>query len=621
MPVAPHPLDPSFDEALALHRAGQFAVAAQRYQQLLAIDPQYAKAWHVLGLVHFQTGDPVTAVDYIQRAIQLRNDNSVYYGNLGNILRNLGRNIDAIPVLERAVALDADYFDARVSLAATLTAICRADLAVPHFQTALAQRPDHAEAHSSLAHALIELGDADGARREYRESQALAPSPSTQVLSVTQLPPVYRSHEEMQFWRDRLEADIDGLVATGTTVDLNVYSAMPVFSLAHQGFNDVAIMRKLARLYRPATVTAPLQRPPQAAGKIHVGFVSSHFRDHTIGKLMRGFVDHLDRREFFVTVFSLGYHDDETAQKIRAGADQYVPLTTDHHGARHAIAAAGCDVLLYTDIGMDSTTYSLAFSRLAPVQCVSWGHPDTTGIDTVDYFVSSELFESPAADAHYSEKLVRLPTLPFCYYPPKIPDELPGRSALGLDPDAHVYCCPQSIYKFHPDFDPVIAEILRRDPLGHLVLIKWMYPLPDEVLLERWRRTMPDVVDRVRFVPRLSQPKFMNLLASSDLLVDPLRFGGGNTSAEAIALGTPIVTLPDQFMRSRITAAFFRQMGIHELIASTPDEYVAQAVRLGTDRAYNAAMRERILAAHGRLYEDLNAVRALEDFFRRAVRG
>ncbi|MBL8825654.1 MAG: tetratricopeptide repeat protein [Planctomycetaceae bacterium] len=621
MTAVAHPLDPLFEEALTLHRAGQFAAAAQRYEQMLASDPNYAKAWHVLGLVRFQTGDPVRAVEFIQRAIQLRNDNPVYYGNLGNILRNVGRHIEAVGVLERAVALDAKYFDARVALASSLTAICRAELAVPHFQSALADRPQSAEVHSGLAHALCEMGDADGARREYAAAQALVPSPSTQVLAATQLPSVYRSHADLRAWRERLEHEVDALLAAGVQVDLNQHNALPVFSLAHQGFNDVDLIRKIARLYKPATITTPPQRPPQAAGKIHVGFISAHFRDHTIGKLMRGFIDHLNRDDFYVTVFSIGFHDDETARKIRAGADQYVPLSADHHAARPTVAAMSCDVLFYTDIGMDQTTYALAFSRLAPVQCVSWGHPDTTGIETIDYFVSSELFESAEADAHYSEQLVRLPTLPFCYYPPELPSGLPGRAALGLDPAAHVYCCPQSIYKFHPDFDPVIAEILRRDPLGQLVLIQWIYPLPDEVLLERWRGTMPDVVDRVQFVPRMSQPKFMNLLASSDLLLDPLRFGGGNTSAEAIALGTPIVTLPDEFMRSRITAAFFRQMEIPELIVDSPESYIEQAVRLGTDRAYNAQIRERILAAHGRLYEDRRAVRALEDFFRRAVQG
>ncbi len=395
MPPVAHPLDPNFEAALVLHRAGNFAAAAERYQAMLAVDPNYAKAWHTLGLVHSQTGNPIAALQFIQRAIELRSDNPVYHSNRAMILRGLARNLEAAQSFERALELDPTFVDARLAFASSLTAICRADLAVPHYEQVLAATPNSAEAHASYAHTLGELCDAEGARREYQQADRISPTLASRLLAATQLPPVYRSHDDLQFWRTRLESEVDALVAAGETIDLAQYSAMPVFSLAHQGCNDVAINRNIARLYRGMSVNVVRQRPEGAAGKIHVGFVSSHFRDHTIGKLMRGFIEHLDRREFFVTVFSIGFHDDETAQKIRAGCDHYVPLGTDHRTAAPPIAAADCDLLLYTDIGMDPTTYSMAFTRLAPVQCVSWGHPDTTGIDTIDYFVSSELFESP----------------------------------------------------------------------------------------------------------------------------------------------------------------------------------------------------------------------------------
>jgi len=614
-------LEPAFEAALALHRAGRYDEAIQGYRELVAIDPLFAKAWHLLGLSLYQRGDAVTGAEYIERAIILRNDNAVYYGNLGVVYRSLGRLTDSLHVLQRAIALKPDFLDARVNLGHTLSSLCHSEPAAVEFRTVLEQRPQSVEAHTGLGYALSELGDAEGAKQEYHIAARLQPSPAFRVLAATQLPPVYQSVDELQAWRARIETEVDQLIAEQVAIDLATDMAMPVFSLAHQGCNDVGLMRKLSRLARAPKINVVSQRPPGAEGKIHIGFISAHFREHTIGKLMRGFIAHLDRREFFVTVFSVGHHSDAIAKFIQDAADQYVPLTTDVNLSRQAIAPAGLDVLFYTDIGMDQTTYSLAFSRLAPVQCVSWGHPDTTGLDTIDYFVSSELFESPAADEHYHERLVRLPSLPLYYYPPLVPESLSSRAALGLDESAHIYCCPQSIYKFHPDFDPILADILRRDPLGQVVLIRWMYPAPDEALRARWRQTMPDVVDRVRYVRRMSQPDFMSLLAASDVLLDPVRFGGGNTTAEAIAVGTPIVTLPYEFMRSRITAAFYRKMGLDELIASSPEQYVEQTVRLGTEAEYRQEWRERILASRDLLYEDLRAVRALEDFFRQAVKS
>src|SRR4029079_4976610 len=152
------------------------------------------------------------------------------------------------------------------------------------------------------------------------------------------------------------------------------------------------------------------------------------------------------------------------ATELQAAADRYVVLSRDLPLAPQAILQNSVDVLIYTDIGMDPTTYSLAFARLAPVQCTTWGHPETTGLDTIDYFISSDLMEVPAADSHYSERLVRLPSLTFYYYRSELPAQLMGRDAFGLDPNATLYACPQSIYKFHPEFDAAIAGILRGDP-------------------------------------------------------------------------------------------------------------------------------------------------------------
>src|SRR5207237_4862511 len=114
--------------------------------------------------------------------------------------------------------------------------------------------------------------------------------------------------------------------------------------------------------------------------------------------------------------------------------------------AREVVAEQRRAVLVYADLRMDRLAYTLAFPRLAPVQCVTWGHPVTSGIPTVDYFVSSTLFESEDADAHYTEKLVRLDSLPFYAYRPALPERFKARADLGLPTDMHIYACPQSLF-------------------------------------------------------------------------------------------------------------------------------------------------------------------------------
>jgi predicted O-linked N-acetylglucosamine transferase (SPINDLY family) len=297
--------------------------------------------------------------------------------------------------------------------------------------------------------------------------------------------------------------------------------------------------------------------------------------------------------------------------------------------ARRLVADQQLDVLFYTDIGMDPFTYTLAFSRLAPVQCVTWGHPDTTGLESIDYFLSSELFETEEADEHYSETLVRLQSLPaYCYRPgrepwqssaakPTAPSK--GRDHFHLPNDCHVYACLQSVFKLHPEFDDILGGILRRDPKAVLVMSEGYYPHWREVLLKRLRVSLADVMNRVRLLGWLKYDDFINLNAISDVLLDPMHFGGGRTSYEALAFGQPIVTLPSRLLRGRMTLAMYKKMQVLDCVAGSPQEYVDIAVKLGCEPDYRATVRSKIQAANDVLYEDKEVVRELESFFEQAV--
>jgi predicted O-linked N-acetylglucosamine transferase (SPINDLY family) len=304
---------------------------------------------------------------------------------------------------------------------------------------------------------------------------------------------------------------------------------------------------------------------------------------------------------------------------IAASADAWVSIASRVPTAQSQIAEQELDVLYYTDIGIDGPTYYLAHARLAPVQCVTWGHPLTTGIPTLDYFISSEHLEPPGSEVQYSEKLVRLPHLANYYYRPTPPFSTKTRRDFGLADDVHAYGCPQSLFKLHPDDDDVFGRILRRDPRGRLVLVEGNFPSWTQRLLARFRRAMPDVCDRVQFVPTQQPRDFARLLASVDVLLDPLVFGGGDSSYQSFAVGAPVVTLPSGFLRGRITYALYRQMGVDDLIAHDADDYVERAVRLANDRAWRDDVQAKILAAGDKIFENLSGVRDLEAFFIEAV--
>src|SRR5262249_32836663 len=157
---------------------------------------------------------------------------------------------------------------------------------------------------------------------------------------------------------------------------------------------------------------------------------------------------------------------------------------------------------------------------LAPVQCVTWGHPVTTGIPTIDYFISSDLLEADGSATQYTEKLVRLPNLAVCYHRPTLPAQAKSRADFGLPDDAHLYGCPQMLQKFHPEFDELIAGVLRADPRGQLITIRGLNRHWDELLLSRFARTMSDVVDRVRLIDPMSYEDFLVFTSLCDVMLD-----------------------------------------------------------------------------------------------------
>jgi predicted O-linked N-acetylglucosamine transferase (SPINDLY family) len=241
----------------------------------------------------------------------------------------------------------------------------------------------------------------------------------------------------------------------------------------------------------------------------------------------------------------------------------------------------------------------------------TWGHSETSGIDSVDWYVSGEQVEVPDADDHYSERLLRLPGYFMPRYPAVAGDATPiDRGVLGVPAEARLYACPQSAFKLHPDFDPVIRAILERDP-GAAIVLLGSQPGWVKILRERFAATLAPHASRVHFTPTLAHRDFLRLLAGADVLLDPLYFGGCNSSIEALGLGAPVVTLPSQFLCGRFSLGLYRETEFEECVARDPDHFVELAVRVANDRDYRAWVRHEIATRSGRLFDRPDAGAAL----------
>lgn len=457
----------------------------------------------------------------------------------------------------------------------------RGDEALECYRRILELDPENPEALLCLA-VLREDADIEEARRYMeRHIRARPDDAAGRLRRALMLPAIPQSSEHIERITERLEDELDEL-AQGARAPIRQpefeVGATPFF-LAYYGRNPRPLLEKAARACRAVYPTeTECRRKPFASGKrLRIGFISTYFHEHSVAKTMYGFVRDLPRESFEVHVFAIAPRADGWNTRIRSAADHYAELPLDLRSAREALAAANLDIAFFTDIGMDPLTYFLAFWRLAPIQAASWGHSVTSGIDTIDYYVSHDEVELPEAQAHYSEELIRLPG----YFMPRYLKPLnpqPRRNNARRE-----YHCPQNLFKLHPDFDATLRAILERDPQGEIVLVDsgraWTAQLR-----QRLERSLGALAARVRIAPRMAHAEFLRHIAAADVILDPFYFGGCNSSCDAFALGAPVVTLPGFLLPGRFTLGLYREMGIEGAVARSPEEYVELALAIAGSR-------------------------------------
>ncbi len=532
----------------------------------------------------------------------------------------------------------------------------RSEQDLQRLKQAVAKEPGNSRLHAELGKALSRAGDFEGAKRHYRMAvaidptlidaqlnlgdillrdcdiggalacfgmrQVFAPEDWLRLKMALVLPPIVESTDHIKVLRARTEQALRVLSKDDLRIENPSLDGGRLFYLAYYGFNDRSHYEALARLYLKANPSLGMVAPhcvhPRSREdepRIKVAFVSAFLFDHSIGRLNRSLIANLDRDWFHVTVAIVPNITDKVTKEITESADRAIRVTLNLEEARRALAAEKFDVVVYPEIGMDPFTYCLAFARLAPVQCTTWGHPVTTGIPTMNYFVSGADMEPEDADEHYSETLIRLDTLTTQYRKPELSERPKARSAFGLDEEAHYYLVAQYLFKTHPDFDLILGEILRRDPEGRVLLIHGARRAWSEILMARFKRAMPEEAERIQFIDRQSQKDFLALIAAVDVSLDIPQFNGGNTTIEALTVGTPVVTMPTALARGRLCSAIYKHIGVTDCIAETPDDYVDLAIRLATKPSFRKKIVEKILKNNDRLFENEKAISEWERFF------
>ena len=608
----------------ATYRAlGRYAESRDAFERAIQVQPEYAEPYNNLGTVLTALGEFDPAEACFRKALSLKPGYIDVFVNLGGLMHTLHRYDEAEETLHFVLKLAPQNSLAWNNLGNVYKSCERLAEAADCYRAALSADANYAGCWGNLALTLQAQGDWSGAVAAFDKSLELRASPGLLVKRALALPVIIDTPQQIIEGRQRFDAEIERILNSNLRID-DVFrdAGVTLFHLAYHGIDDRDRYRRVAEMYSQIcpslNFVAPHCRasrtPRTSRGRGRIAFISYFFYNHSVSRHFAGVIRHLPRERFEVILLRFPGSEDDAARSIADSADRVVTLSPELVRAREQIADLELDVLYYTDIGMEPLTYFLSFARLAHVQCVASGHPVTTGVPTLDYFVSCRAVETPQADAHYTERLVRMNSLPNYFERPQLTGPPGTRAEFGLAEDWHVYACAQNLCKLHPEFDLILGEILRRDPQGRVILFHGSSPVWSERLAARFRRTIPDVADRVGFLPHQRNDRFLHLLTLCEAVLDSTHFNGGTTTAQGLGVGAPIVTLPGEFMRSRQCYASYHHMQMFDCVARDAEDYVRKAVRLGTDPAYRASIREKIMASNSVLYDNPSFAHELEEF-------
>jgi protein O-GlcNAc transferase len=367
--------------------------------------------------------------------------------------------------------------------------------------------------------------------------------------------------------------------------------------------------------------------PALSSGEpLRVGIASGYFFHHSNWKIpIKGWVENLNKKRFSLYGYYTGRTKDNETEVARRSFNRFIEDIYSFEELCKIVREDNLHVLIYPEIGMDPMTLRLAALRLAPIQCTSWGHPDTSGLPTIDYYLSSDLMEPAEADDHYTERLIRLPNLSIYYTPLDIPSTDVSRETFGLRPNSVLYLSPQSLYKYLPQYDEVYPRIAQQvGDCQFLFISYYKSSWVTEQLRSRINKAFNNFglkADKyVVFLPFLDSGKYQAINSLADVYLDSIGWSGCNSTFEALACDLPVVTLPGELMRGRHSSAILTMIGLTETIATTLDEYVSLAVKLGQNLEWRQYISDKISKTKHLAYRDRASITALEDFLEGAVK-
>ncbi len=644
------------ERAIALHQRGRAAEAEPLYREILAGAPDHFDALHLLGVALHQQGRDEAAVASIRRALAVNAADPSAHSNLALALRDLGHLDEALASVDRALSIRPDHVQALNNRGNVLRAMNRLGEAVASYDRALAIKPDHAGAHRNRGDVLLDLNQPHEALAAFDRLVELEPDNpiawnlrgialgdiglhEDAVASYDRALEISPSLAETQFNRGSALLDLkryqDAASAFGALAkraphhpfvrgqwlhakmlacdweDLGTLAAAVVDDVragrrSAEPFGFQAIATSPGDLERCAQLYAQARYPAMPAvwrgerydhKRIRIGYVSGEFRQQATSILMAELFERHDRDRFELYAFDNGWGDDSP---LRRRIEQAFGGTIDITGAGDAQAAAmirsrEIDILVNLNGYFGRLRQGVFAHRSAPIQVNYLGFPGTLGADYIDYLIADAHVIPRTEDAHYVERIVRLPDSYQANDSTRsIAARVPTRAEAGLPDAGFVFCCFNNNYKITPEVFDVWMRLLRTVEGSVLWLFEDNADAARNLRSEGERRGVAG--NRIVFAPRLPPDEHLARHRLADLFVDTLPYNAHTTASDALWAGLPLITVSGTTFAGRVAGSLLRAVGLPELITTSLAHYEALALELASKRDRLAEFRDRLAA-------------------------
>lgn len=600
-----------FSEALHRHETGQLVEADRLYRQVLATDPHHAGSLHRLGVIALQVGRYDAATELIGEAIKWNADEPSYYNDLGSAWRGRGRLAEALNSFDRALVLRPQYAEAHYNRGNALQEQGALDQALLSYDRALAINPDFAEACNNRGNTLKSRGLLDEALASYNRAVALKPDYAEAYNNRgTVLKDLGQPADALASYNQALSLDRN---------NSNIWRGLLNALLYHPdiGFPEkLLIQREFASRMEARAVEAPpaVAHDRQRERRLRIGWLSSDFRDHPVGRCLAPFFEERDRHRFETICYAEVKAPDRQTDWFRDRADQWhSTLGLSDSAVAQLIRSDRIDVMLYVAGRFDRNRPQVAAWRPAPVQ-VSIFDGATSGLEAMDYFIADRHMAPARTAEPFSERVLRLP---FFYVNPPLLNAPPPSPPPSQTAGNVTFGCLNNPAKLNDSVLRLWATLLDRVPRSRLVL-KYQNFYRSARLRARIEGVMAQFgIDRSRIdMGGEREPAAAHLAqyAHIDIALDPFPFNGSSTTFEALWMGVPVVTLLGSSVMARWTASMLHALDLDDLIATSPDDYIEIVLRLAGDGRRLATLRSQLrgLLAGSTLCDGRGATRYLE---------